>query len=64
MKNQIIHITSLEKGAQVSIRNGLKKLKTRRFTTIAEAKEFVLPQGNHQTELYLNGFKCVLNGWV
>lgn len=64
MKNQIINITSLTKGVRVTIRNGQRKLKARRFADIDSALEFVLPRGNRQTDLYLNGYWCMLNGWL
>jgi hypothetical protein len=64
MKNQIIHITSLANATKVTIRNGQKKLKARRFRSIDEAIAFVLPRGNRQTNLNLNGYPCVLHGWV
>lgn len=65
MKNpKTIKITSLKKGAQVTIRNGSKKLMTRRFASIDDCIEFVQPQGDRQTDLYLNGYPTVLAGWV
>jgi hypothetical protein len=64
MKNQIINITSVAKGVRVTVRNSHKKLKARRFPNVDQAKEFALQQGDRQTNLYLNGFKCVLAGWT
>ena len=64
MKNQIIHITSLPKSTQVSIQNGHRKPRRRRFSSIDDAVQYVLPLGNRRTELYLNGHSCVLHGWV
>ena len=64
MRKQIIYITSLAKSTQVIIRNGHTKLRPRQFASIDKALAFVLPLGNWHTELYLNGYPCVLHGWV
>ena len=65
MKNQTIKITSLTAGtALVTIRGGGKRLKARRFQNIEKAIEFVLPLGDRRTDFYLNGYHCVLNGWL
>jgi hypothetical protein len=64
MKNKIIKISSRGNGAQVTICNGHKQLKARRFRTIDEAIAFVLPRGNRRTELFLNGYPCVPHAWV
>ena len=64
MKKQIIQVTSLAKSTQVRVRNGHSKLRPRQFASIDKALDYVLPLGNRQTELYLNGYPCVLHGWV
>ena len=64
MKNQIIHITSHKNLTKVSIRKGGRKLLTRRFHSIEKAISHVLPPGNRQTDLHLNGYQMVLAGWV
>ena len=64
MKKLIIYITSLAKLTRIEIRNGNRWLKPRYVGSIDEAIAFVLPLGNRHTELYLNGFPCVLHGWV
>lgn len=64
MKKQVIHITSLENSTQSLPRNGHNKWRPRQFASINQAIGFVLPLGNQHTELYLNGYLCVLHGWV
>lgn len=64
MKKQIIHITSLAKSTKVTIRNGHTQWRPRQFSSIDKAIAFVLPRGSRHTELYLNGYPCVLHGWV
>ncbi len=64
MNKHIIRITSLPKATQVSVHDGHQKLKPRVFPSIDEAVKYVLPRGNRHTELYLNGYPCVLDGWV
>ena len=64
MKKQIIQITSLPKTTRVTIQKGHGKQKRLQFRRIDEAVEFVLPRGHRDTELYLNGYSCVLAGWV
>ena len=64
MKKQTIQITSLPKATQVSIQNGHRKLKPRLFPSIEAAIDYALPLGNRHTDLYLNGYSCVLHGWV
>jgi hypothetical protein len=64
MKTQLIKINSLDNHVQVSIERPNSKPMMRRFPSIEQAIRFVLPRGNRQTELLLNGFRCVLHGWV
>jgi hypothetical protein len=64
MRKQIIHIPSLAKSTQVTIRNGHRKSRPRQFASIDKALAYVLPLGSRHTRLYLNGYPCVLHGWV
>ncbi len=64
MKKKIVHIISLKKRTKVIILNSHRNLKPRLFGSIDEAIDYVLPLGNRHTELYLNGYSCVLHGWV
>jgi hypothetical protein len=64
MKKQTINIKSLAESTQVIIQNGNGFTMRRRFGSVDEAIAFVLPRGNLNTELYLNGFPCVLHGWI
>jgi hypothetical protein len=64
MKQQIIRVTSLPNSTQVEIQNGHKRFRPRQFAGINEALKFVSPRGSRRTRLYLNGYPCVLHGWV
>ena len=64
MKNKTIAITSQANGAVVAINRGGRKIQRHRFPNIAAAIDHILPLGNRNTELRLNGFKTVLNGWL
>ena len=64
MKNRVIHIKSTVNGARVFVRNGGKRPRTRQFANLDKAIDFVLPLGSRHTDLYVNGYKTVLYGWV
>ena len=58
MKNKPMRITSLPTGvASLTIRNGGRKSKPRRFAGIDEALEFAVLAGNRQFTLDVNGFE-------
>jgi hypothetical protein len=65
MKNTIIKITSLAKGAAfLTIHNGGRKSKPRRFVGIDEALQFAVSAGNRQSTLYVNGYEYTPYAWV
>jgi len=63
MKKVIINITSLKRHTRVTIEKPGRRKAIHWFQDIEQAKEFVLPLGTPGTEMFLNGFPCVLHGW-
>jgi hypothetical protein len=62
--NTIIRLKTFAKGVQVTISMHRKKKLVRWFRTIDEAMDSVLAKGDYDCEFYLNGYLCVLDGWV
>jgi hypothetical protein len=65
MKNKIIKINSLATGAAIlTIQNGGRKSKPRRFSNIDKAVDYAVAAGNRHSQLYLNGYEAIPYGWV
>ncbi len=64
MKKTSITITSQRNRTRVTVSNGRQATTTRFFPSMAEAIDYVLPRGNCNTPCFINGFKCVLAGWI
>jgi hypothetical protein len=64
MSKHIIHIRSVKNGTLVTILNGSRKLKSRRFGDIEQAMEFVLPRGDRNSTVFLNGYMLTPYAWV
>lgn len=64
MKKNSIIVISQGRRTRVTIRNCRQGTRSRCFSSMAKAIDFVLPRGNRKTPCYINGFKCVLAGWI
>ena len=59
-----IQITSLKTKTRLSIQAAGQPLRVRYFSNLNEAIQYALPLGDAGTAMYLNGYRCVLHGWV
>jgi hypothetical protein len=64
MKTEIMLIQSLEDKVCLTIHNGSGAPYKRTMKTIDEAVAFILPRGNRNSILFINGYEVVLNGWT